>query len=92
MVNVRATNGVSWQADYTITATDDTAGEIKFVFPNANRSYTGIFQIVNASGAVQAIDIVVDDTVAGEITIADGATYALTATDVVKAIFNEKNA
>lgn len=90
MFEIRPTNGVSYEVDYTITAADDTAGSIVFMLPKDNTYYTAVFQILDNTGVVQAIDVVVDDTVAGQITISDGLVYALTADHVIKGIINAK--
>jgi hypothetical protein len=77
----RPSNGVSMGLKYTITSTDDSNGYIIFDF-QADYNIVAKIQIVNSSNVyVSLSDAVITYPAVGQVRIADGSSFRVTATD-----------
>ena len=82
----KVSNGVSYGTKYSCVAQDDTDGEVIIDF-QVNYDLAGIIQILRA-GVVVTEDAVITFPEAGQVSIADGSTYAVTAGDIIVLVAN----
>jgi hypothetical protein len=85
-VLTRCSNGVSYGKKYTAVAQDATDGEIIIDF-QVSYDLAGVVQVLRAGVDVTG-DAVITFPEAGQISIADGETLAVTAEDVVVIVAN----
>jgi len=89
-VLTRPTNGVSFGHKYTAVAQDATDDEAIIDF-QVSYALAAVVQITRA-GIVVGDDAVITYPAVGQVSIADGSSYAVTADDIISIIANRASA
>lgn len=92
MADYRPTNGVSFGAVHTVTATEASAGEVIFDF-QVDYNLAAVIQVVDSSNVIVDIsDAVITYPAKGQVSIADGAaTYTTTEDTVISVIAQRRS-
>lgn len=85
-INTRPTNGVSFGTKYVVQAADTGSAELIFDF-GVDYDIVANIMVTDASGVFQPLtDAVITYPEAGQVSIADGSTFALAENNVVHVI------
>lgn len=90
-INTRPTNGVSYGYVHTVTAGDESDGEIIFDF-QVDYNLAASVTITTAAGARANNDEVITYPAKGQVKVENGSTYSLTEDHVISIVAQRRSA